>query len=366
MAEEVINYQNFEFEKVPFENLKFWLDNPRVSDWFKEMQERPGEITDTDAKQYLVHGEGKEAYKIQKLAEGNWKNNLADELLVNKINPSGEYIVFEGNRRLGALHYIWETWGDLASTKEKFTDISCKVYNNLDEDYMHQLVKMYHGEGKKLSWTPYATALNNYLRHMSGTPIEKLGYQGKKNSIQKARTEIEAIKLMNRNGVTQKNRFSYFLVYQKFLEQKVRKDSEQLLLDKIFPDDKEVNLKKLEYNLVQVFLSDRKNHGAINVRKTLKEVSKSKLGQQKLRAFVQSGDFDTLQRWAEGAAPSGNAEKVVSGIADDLWNHRDIIEKAMEKSGANLGKRNKMRQLLRKIYASLSKYDPELFPEKED
>ena len=87
---------------------------------------------------------------------------------------------------------------------------------------------------------------------------------------------------------------------------------------------------------------------------------------RQLRAFVQSGDFDTLQRWAEGAAPSGNAEKVVSGIADDLWNHRDIIEKAMEKSGANLGKRNKMRQLLRKIYASLSKYDPELFPEKED
>ena len=40
---------------------------------------------------------------------------------------------------------------------------------------MHQLVKMYHGEGKKLSWTPYATALNNYLRHMNGTPIEKVG-----------------------------------------------------------------------------------------------------------------------------------------------------------------------------------------------
>ena len=65
-----------------------------------------------------------------------------------------EYIVFEGNRRLGALHYIWNKYKHLPQVPNKFSKIDCKVFDNLNEDQMQELVKMYHGEGQKLNGVP--------------------------------------------------------------------------------------------------------------------------------------------------------------------------------------------------------------------
>ena len=206
--------------EVNFKDLRFWIENPRITSWsIPKATENDILLTHEDILHYLIEGDGKRKYNVDKLAL-TIKNDgkLIDRLVVNKFGT--DFLVFEGNRRLAALTLVYNHFikNENGIVPPQFQKIKCDVYDNLSQTEMYRFATKWHDEGK-LGWTPYCTAYSYKYRKDNGETIDELtgGVHQKRNRVIQY---IEAIKCMHKyNQHGKENLFSHFLELCIFKEQ---------------------------------------------------------------------------------------------------------------------------------------------------
>lgn len=316
----------------PLKQLIFWDENPRIMDWIDPVSQKHGHITNQQILNYFISGDGKRKFGIEELARGLREQSDYESLLVN--HTGGEFIVFEGNRRLAALNLIVLNFIKQDKTiPDHVENVSCRVYSNLSDEEMFNKVELIHGVGQKQRHSAYCRALT-YLRRVrklrkkdsklsENEAIEFIAkdHIQKKKVTATAKKGIKTIQKMESHNINKENLYSYFEWYVDLLDSS--KNFELCNKDPNNPFD----IDKLEKHLIQLFLSKKPNTGATTLRDLFKSAYGSKQGRKHIKNFATDSDFDSLDEWArESGKKSNNFTKLIK-IAEDFHKIRQGINK---------------------------------------
>lgn len=210
---------NYEYRIMDINEIRFYRKNPRIA---SILAEHPGEITDKVINEILW-----DRSETHKLFHRIGKDGgLIHPILVYR----GE--VLEGNTRLCCYKYLYNL-----EKGEKWKLIKCHVIlDDLTQDEIYRLLCTEHIEGK-IEWDPYEKA-NLYckMKHEEGKTLEQIS-EDVGESAPTVGYRIKAYKLMVKNGIIDKNKYSHFeqLVRNPDIQEIKKRDSavEQKIIELI-------------------------------------------------------------------------------------------------------------------------------------
>lgn len=341
---------------LKLKQLIFWNENPRIMDWLDPVSQKDGHITNKQILDYFTSGDGKKKFGIEELARGLKEQSDYESLLVND-KGAGEFIVFEGNRRLAALNLIVSNFIKQDRTPpDHVLNVSCRVYSNLSDEEMFTKVELIHGVGQKQRHSAYCRALT-YLRRVrklrvkdsklsENEAIELIAEdQFQKTKVKAAAKKgIKTIQKMESHNINKENLYSYFEWYVDL--QDSSKNFELCNKDPNNPFD----IDKFEKYLIQLFLSKKNNTGATTLRDLFKSAYNSKQGRKHIKNFATDNDFDSLDEWARESGKKSNNFTKLTKIAEDFHKIRPAIDKDIKE------KNHSVINLLEKIKAQVEKH----------
>ena len=177
--------------------LKFLQDNPRV---FLALEGEPDfESLSDEQKQGRIYTKLLKESSVKNLKADIEKNGgLMEPILVR--NDTRE--VVEGNSRLAVYRELYEQYQD-----EKWEKIKCKVVASLTDKQQATYLNQIHVKGKT-DWSAYEKANFAYNLSQKYSPNEVAEISGE--SLREVNQRIKVIKMMKKNGDTDRSHFSYY------------------------------------------------------------------------------------------------------------------------------------------------------------
>ncbi|RLB79762.1 MAG: hypothetical protein DRH17_13205 [Deltaproteobacteria bacterium] len=256
---------NYEHNAIDIDKLSFYKKNPRIA---TIVSERTGPITDEVIDKLLW--DRNETHRLRGQIERD--GGLIHPVLVYH----GE--VLEGNTRLCCYRHLYRT-----TKNEKWKYIKCHlILDDLEQSQIYRLLCTEHIEGK-IEWDAYEKA-NLYckMKNEENMTLEQISaIVGE--STPTVGYRIKAYKLMVKNGVIEKNKYSHF---------------EQLVRNPDVQDIKKRN-PKIEQHIVKLIKED-KIPKATDVR-LIGDIHKHKKARKRL--FVNGENIGQVYHDLKAKAP---------------------------------------------------------------
>jgi hypothetical protein len=181
-----------EEKDIPQNELKFFVDNPRVWSTLKNLGKEP---TQDEIFEILSKMDN-----VKELTKDIRNSGLAEEVIVRKSTNE----VIEGNRRLAAYRTLFQ------EDPERWANISCKIMHNVTDDQVTSLLIKTHIKGKA-PWQAFEQAgfmwrLNKENKKTINQLKEQFGL-----APPTVKSHIATYEFMLEHNITNPHHFSYYL-----------------------------------------------------------------------------------------------------------------------------------------------------------